>query len=112
MKCPYCQSSYTEVKHTYEDLDVVKTEYYCTACAKRFTKEIKKSAAEGELVMEVADRGSYSGEHDHIVKFYLTSEGMLTIKQKSSELDSHLNVTGFKFRELTYIPKFKLSKST
>jgi hypothetical protein len=111
MNCPHCKSSYTEVEHTYEDLDGVKTEYYCTACSKRFTHETKKDAPKGELVMELVDGRSYSGEYEHIVHFYLTSEGELIIKQKSSELDRNLRVTGYKFLRLRHKPRFKLSKS-
>ena len=111
MNCPHCKSSYTEVKHTYEDLDGVTTEYYCSACSRRFTKTVNKSAPEGKLVLEVVDSGNYSGEHDHIAKFYLTSEGMLIIRQKSSNLDSRLNVTGYKFLTLAHMPTFKVSKN-
>ena len=112
MNCPHCKSGYTEVKHTYEDLDGVKTEYYCTACSKRFTNVVKKKAPDGELVMEIVDSGSYHNEFEHIVKFYLTSEGALIIRQKSSQLDRNLSVTGYKFLTLGHKPTFKLSKGT
>ena len=58
--------------------------------------------------MEILGRESiFKGEYEHIVHVYLTSEGTLTLKQKSVELDRNLNATGDKFYTLRYAPTFK-----
>ena len=113
MKCPHCGSEYTELKRTYEDLDAKTSEYRCTSCYKRFTQAEKKPVPQGELVMEIVDRGgAIRSEHEHIVRLYLTKEGTLTIKQKSSELDRNLRVTGYKFLTIGHKPRFKVRQNS
>jgi len=104
MNCPSCNSTYTELSNTKEDIHKTTYYYKCLSCGHTFTRVSNKACPTGKKLMTVyGGFCNYSDiDSDHVAEISTTANNTLYIKQKTQHIGQSAE-----YRDTTVIPVFK-----